>query len=216
MKTLLSSFILLLPLVLAPLSAAEPDARPAGPGPEMRRGPGPGPRGPQGRPPGAASERERVSFLGAAVAPAPAVLGAQLGLPREAGLVVFQVDPRGPAHGVLREHDVLTHLEDQLLVNPQQFAALVRQRAEGTEVTLSVLRAGKKETLKVKLGAREEPRHRPYGGMMQHRFGQPEGTPTPEAGPGPGPGLRRGPGARPFPPREGGPTPPPAPGSGPG
>lgn len=182
----------------------------------MRRGPGPGPRGPQGRPPGAASERERVSFLGAAVAPAPAVLGAQLGLPREAGLVVFQVDPRGPAHGVLREHDVLTHLEDQLLVNPQQFAALVRQRAEGTEVTLSVLRAGKKETLKVKLGAREEPRHRPYGGMMQHRFGQPEGTPTPEAGPGPGPGLRRGPGARPFPPREGGPTPPPAPGSGPG
>ena len=215
MKTLLSSFILLLPLVLAPLPAAEPDARPSGPGPEMRRGPGPGPRGLPGRP-GATGERERVSFLGAAVAPAPAVLGAQLGLPREAGLVVFQVDPRGPAHGVLREHDVLTHLEDQLLVNPQQFAALVRQRAEGTEVTLSVLRAGKKETLKVKLGAREEPRHRPYGGMMQHRFGQPEGTPTPEAGPGPGPGLRRGPGARPFPPREGGPTPPPAPGSGPG
>jgi len=217
MKTFLRSLPLLVPLVLAPLPAAEPDARPSGPGPEMRRGPGPGP-GPRGLPgrPGAASERERVSFLGAAVAPAPAVLGAQLGLPREAGLVVFQVDPRGPAHGVLREHDVLTHLEDQLLVNPQQFAALVRQRAEGTEVTLSVLRAGKKETLKVKLGAREEPRHRPYGGMMQHRFGQPEGTPTPEAGPGPGPGLRRGPGARPFPPREGGPTPPPAPGSGPG
>ena len=215
MKPFLRSLPLLIPLVLAALPGAEPDARPAGPGPEMRRGPGPGPRGLPGRP-GANLERERVSFLGAAVAPAPAVLGAQLGLPREAGLVVFQVDPRGPAHGVLREHDVLTHLEDQLLVNPHQFAALVRQRAEGTEVTLSVLRAGKKETLKVKLGAREEPRHRPYDGMMQHRLGRPEGEPTPEAGPGPGPGLRRGPGARPFPPREGGPTPPPAPGSGPG
>ena len=220
------SFLRLLPLfvLLAPWSpAADPGASPGAPGPESRPGSefrrGPGPRGPQpgprpGLPPG--PERERVSFLGAAVAPAPAVLAAQLGLPRESGLVVLQVDPNGPAHRVLRPHDVLTHLEDQVLINPQQFSALVRQRAEGTEIALTVFRAGKKETLKVKLGAREEPARRPYGGAMPPRFGRPEGEPNPEAGPGPGPGLRRGPGARPLPPREGGPTPLPAPGSGPG
>lgn len=157
-----------------------------------------------------------MSFLGAAVAPAPAVVAAQLGLARDSGLVVFQVDPRSPAHGVLRPHDVLTHLEDQMLINPQQLAALVRQRAEGTEVTLTVFRAGKPERVKVKLGARDEPVRRASEGAMPHRFGRPEGEPNPEAGPGPGPGLRRGPGARPFPPREGGPAMPPAPGSGPG
>lgn len=220
------SFLRLLPLfalLATPSPAADPGASPSAGGPESRPGPefrrGPGPRSPQpglrpGLPPG--PERERVSFLGAVAAPAPAVLAAQLGLPRESGLVVVQIDPRGPAHGVLRAHDVLTHLEDQVLINPQQFSALVRQRAEGTEVALTVLRAGKRETLKVKLGAREEPLHRPYGGGMQHRLGRPEGEPTPEGGPGPGPGLRRGPGTRPLPPREGGPAPLPAPGSGPG
>lgn len=218
MKSFLRPLTLL--LTLAPLS---PAAEPGTPGPEPRPGSefrrGPGPRGPQPGPrPGVppAPERERVSFLGAAVAPAPAVLSAQLGLPRESGLVVLQVDPRGPAQGVLRPHDLLTQLDDQLLINPQQFAALVRQRAEGVEVALTLFRAGKKETLKVKLGAREEPVRRPFDGAMQPRFGRPEGESNPEAGPGPGSGPRRGPGARPFPPREGGPVPPPAPGSGPG
>lgn len=220
----MKSFLRLLPLLLslAPLApAADPGAAPANPGPETRPGPefrrGPGPRGPQPGPrPGqpSAAERERVSFLGAAVAPAPAVVAAQLGLPRESGLVVFQVDPRSPAHGVVRPHDVLTHLEDQLLINPQQFAALIRQRAEGAEVTLTLLRGGKRETLKVKLGARDEPVRLPMGDAMPPRFGRPEVGPEPENGPGPG--MRRGPGARPLPPREGVPVPPPAPGRGPG
>lgn len=218
MKSFLRPLTLI--LTLAPLA---PAAEPGTPGPEPRPGAefrrGPGPRGPQsgprpGLPPG--PERERVSFLGAAVAPAPAVLAAQLGLPRESGLVVLHVDPRSPAHGVLRAHDVLTHLEDQVLINPPQFSALVRQRAEGAEVTLTLFRAGKREMLKVKLGAREEPLHRTYGGGMQHRLGRPEGEPTTQGGPGMGPGPRRGPGARPFPPRQGGPVPSPAPGSGPG
>lgn len=216
-----------LPLLFVTLAAfspaADPGASSGAPGPESRPSSefrrGAGPRGPQPGPrpgPPAGAERERVSFLGAAVAPAPAVLAAQLGLPRESGLVVFQVDPRGPAHGALRAHDVLTHLDDQVLINPQQLAALVRQRAEGTEVALTIFRTGKQEKVRVKLGSREEPARRPLGEAMQHRFGPPGGGPNPEAGPGPGPGLRRGPGARPVPPREGGPVLPPAPGTGPG
>lgn len=222
----MKTFLRLLPIfvtltTLAP--AADSGASPGASGPEPRPGSefrrGPGPRGPQPDPRSRsfpAAERERVSFLGAAVAPAPAVLAAQLGLPRESGLVVFQVDPRSPAHGVLRPHDVLTHLEDQVLINPQQFGALIRQRAEGAEVALTLLRGGKKETLKVKVSARDEPVRQPFAGGMQHRFGRPGGEPNQEPGPGTGPGLRRGPGARPVPPREGDPVPRPAPGTGPG
>ena len=102
-----------------------------------------------------AGEKEKVAYLGVETAPVGRTLGAQLGLGRDLGLVVTQVMPKSPAADMLREDDVLTKLDDQLLVNMQQLGALVRTRKEGDEVKLTLVRGGKETTVKVKLGTRE-------------------------------------------------------------
>ena len=100
-------------------------------------------------------EKEKVTYLGIETAPVGRTLGTQLGLGRDLGLVVTQVMPKSPAADLLREDDVLTKLDDQLLVNMQQLGVLVRARKEGDEVKLSLVRGGKETTVKVKLGTRE-------------------------------------------------------------
>ena len=110
-------------------------------------------------PPGdEAGEKERVTFLGVETAPVGRTLGTQLGLPRDTGLVAMHVVEKSPATDVLREDDVMTKFDDQILVNMEQLGVLVRSHKEGDEVKLTVVRGGKETTLKVKLGAREVPR----------------------------------------------------------
>jgi hypothetical protein len=160
-------------LAVLPLSAADsvpPDAPPRGPNPApgVRRGaPEAGPgmeRRMQQGPRRDWSEVERTTFLGVEVTLVSPVLGAQLGLPRGTGLVVERLSPRSPAAGVLREHDVLTMLDDQILIDVRQLMVLVRNRKEGEEVTLAYLRGGQKATAKVKLIAQDMPKY-PMGGM---------------------------------------------------
>lgn len=155
------------------LPAAEttaPDAPPRGPNPApgsrrgapeaglgMERRMQPGPRRDW-------SEVERTTFLGVDVTLVQPALGAQLGLPWGTGLVVERLSPRSPAAGVLKEHDVLTHLDDQILIDVRQLMVLVRNRKEGDEVALTYLRGGAKSTAKVKLIAQDMPKY-PYGGM---------------------------------------------------
>lgn len=122
---------------------------------------------------------ERATFLGVQVAGVPPVLGAQLGLAPETGLAVVQLAPRSPAAGALKLHDVLTRFDDQQLIDAHQLAVLVRNRQEGDEVILTVMRAGQRMTVKVRLGTHEEPRPGPMGPM------------------GPGGGRRMGPGGPP-------------------
>jgi len=109
-------------------------------------------------------EVERTTFLGVDVTLVQPALGAQLGLPWGTGLVVERLSPRSPAAGVLKEHDVLTHLDDQILIDVRQLMVLVRNRKEGDEVALTYLRGGAKSTAKVKLIAQDMPKY-PYGGM---------------------------------------------------
>jgi serine protease Do len=107
---------------------------------------------------GGPAELEQVAFLGVQTAPADPALAAQLGLPRNTGLVVTDVVADSPAASVLKVHDVLVKLDDQLLIEPHQFSVLVRNHQKGDEVTLTYLRAGKEATAKVKLGQHEVPK----------------------------------------------------------
>ncbi|MEI6105498.1 MAG: PDZ domain-containing protein [Opitutae bacterium] len=106
-------------------------------------------------------EKEQVTYLGVETAPAGRTLGAQLGLARDSGLVVTQVMEKSPAAGVLQPDDVLTKLDDQLLVNMPQLGVLVRAHKDGDEVKLVLVRGGKETSVKVKLGTREVPKGGP-------------------------------------------------------
>ncbi len=122
---------------------------------------------------GGPAELEKAAFLGVQTVPADPALAAQLGLPRNTGLVVTGVVPDSPAASVLKEHDLLTKLDDQVLIDPHQFSVLVRNHQEGDEVTLTYLRAGKEATAKVKLGQHEVPKM----AVFSPRAGAPAGAP---------------------------------------
>lgn len=104
------------------------------------------------------AEMEKVTFLGVETAPVSRTLAAQLGLNRDTGLVVTRISEKSPAADVLKEDDVLTRLDDQILVNQQQLGVLVRAKKEGDEVKLTVVRGGKETTVKAKLGSHEVPK----------------------------------------------------------
>ena len=103
-------------------------------------------------------EKEIATFLGVDVSVVSQTLSAQLGLPRESGLVVNHVAPESPAAGVLQAHDILLKLDDQILIEPRQLSVLIRQRKDGDEVSLLYVRGGKEATAKVKLAQREVPK----------------------------------------------------------
>lgn len=101
---------------------------------------------------------EKVTFLGVETAPVSDDLAAQLGLERGMGLVVGRVMDDSAAAGVLKAHDVLTKLGDQLLVDSRQLSILIRARKPGDEVKLTLIRGGKEMTVTAKLTEREVPR----------------------------------------------------------
>lgn len=103
-------------------------------------------------------EMEKVAYLGVETMPVDPTVAAQLGLPKGTGVVVRRVAEGSPADGVLQTHDVLTKLDDQILVNMAQLTVLVRNHKPGDEVRLSYVRGGKENTAKVKLGEREVPK----------------------------------------------------------
>ena len=103
-------------------------------------------------------EMETVAFLGVETAPVSTTTGVQLGLPKGTGLVVNHVVPKSPADGVLKEHDILLKLDDQILIETRQLFVLIRTHKEGDEVVLTYLRGGQKATAKIKLGKTDAPK----------------------------------------------------------
>ena len=99
--------------------------------------------------------KEKVTFLGVETGPVPRALAAHLGLDRDLGLVVNSVAKDSPAAGVLQENDVLKQLDDQILVDGRQLSVLIRAKKPGTEVKLTLVRAGKEQVVTAKLGERE-------------------------------------------------------------
>ena len=91
-----------------------------------------------------------------------------MNLPKGFGLVVDYVVANGPAATAgVQPNDILKMLNDQILMEPEQLAKLVRSYSEGTTVTLTVLRKGKEEKISVKLGKKEVPQHH---GMLHGGF----------------------------------------------
>src|SRR5687767_9512433 len=99
---------------------------------------------------------QKLTFLGINTSPAPAHLREELKLPRNVGLIVDAVDPGGPVEKAgLKPGDVIEKLDDQLLVNVKQFDKLVRAGTPGQDVTLTIYRDAKQQTLKATLGQKE-------------------------------------------------------------
>ena len=104
-------------------------------------------------------EKEKVTYLGVETAPMNRTLGAQLGLPKDTGLIVTNVMEKSPAAEVLKDDDVLTKIDDQLLIDTHQLSVLVRAKKEGDEVNLTFVRGGKEMSAKARLGTHEVPKH---------------------------------------------------------
>ena len=97
-----------------------------------------------------------VTFLGVETSEVPRVVSEQLGLAKGFGLVVDYVVPDGPAAAAgVQQSDILKMLNDQILMQPDQLAKLVRSYPDGTSVTLTILRKGAESKVTVKLGKRE-------------------------------------------------------------
>jgi hypothetical protein len=93
-----------------------------------------------------------------ATSAATPALREQLGLPGGVGVVIDAIDADSPAqHAGLLVHDVVTKLDDQLVINVHQFGVLVRLRKPGETVSLSVVRRGKETKIPVQLGERAVP-----------------------------------------------------------
>ncbi len=102
-------------------------------------------------------EMEKVAYLGVETMPVDPTVAAQLSLPRGTGAVVRRVAEGSPAASLLQKFDILTKLDDQILVNVRQLTVLVRNHKAGDEVKLTYIRGGKETTVKAKLGEREVP-----------------------------------------------------------
>jgi hypothetical protein len=96
-----------------------------------------------------------VAYMGVGVDLPDDVLRAQLDLPPGTGLVINYVDPNGPSKDLIHLHDVLQKLNDQILINGEQFSTLVKMHKQGEELTLTVVRQAKPTAIRVKLGERE-------------------------------------------------------------
>lgn len=74
------------------------------------------------------------------------------GVPAGIGFLVASVDPAGPAHKAgVRPYDILWRLDDQMLVNEAQFAALLAIRKPGDKVNLAIIRSAKNLNLELSL-----------------------------------------------------------------
>lgn len=99
---------------------------------------------------------EKGTYLGMAVSNVPASLRAQLQLKPGVGLIVDRVEKNSPAEEAgIKQYDIVEKLEDQWLINPQQFAVLVRMQQAGGEVKLSVIRQGQTQAITAKVIEKE-------------------------------------------------------------
>ena len=112
------------------------------------------------------------AYLGIAARPATPADAAAAGLPDGVGLTVAFVEPAGPAavgHAVVAG-DVLQKLDDQLLVNVQQMATLVRLRHPGDAVMLTRIRDGQAKQVTITLGERPHAVPPPQAGGDDERI----------------------------------------------
>ncbi|MHC4716200.1 MAG: S1C family serine protease [Planctomycetota bacterium] len=97
-----------------------------------------------------------VGYLGVHTGPVEQPLRSQLDLPDGVGLLVRHVDPEAPAAKAgVKEFDVLHKLDQQILINPDQLAVLVRIHKPGRQVKLTIVRKAQPVVVPVTLGSRK-------------------------------------------------------------
>ncbi|MFM7181022.1 MAG: S1C family serine protease [Verrucomicrobiales bacterium] len=105
--------------------------------------------------PTVAAEAPAGAWLGVLTKPLPKIIGEHLGLAPGEGLAVEMVVPDSPAAAAgLQVDDVLTKLDEQKLVLPDQLSILLDGAKPGQDSKLEVLRDGKPVQLAAKLGER--------------------------------------------------------------
>lgn len=103
----------------------------------------------------AAPAVQATAYLGVVVKRLGANTAEKLALKPGVGLRLMTVAPDSAAlKAGLEPGDVLTRLNDQMLINPQQLGELVRGHAPGDTVTLHLLREGEPMQIKATLGDR--------------------------------------------------------------
>lgn len=89
-------------------------------------------------------------------------------LPAGIGFIIRSVEKDGPGEAVgLQVFDVLWKINDQLLVNEGQLAALLRLFKPGDEISLAVFRGGKSTDVKLKLGDVHLAKRPVLGGLVE-------------------------------------------------
>lgn len=84
-------------------------------------------------------------------------LAESYGLEKEEGALIGSVFPDSPAMaGGLRPGDIIADYDGKKIVEPFDLSTFVGQTPVGKTVELTVLRGGKKETVRVKIGKRED------------------------------------------------------------
>ena len=115
----------------------------------------------------ATAKKATGTYLGVAMDQIPPLTRAQLDIPKGVGVAVSYVAKDSPAEKAgLKANDIITKLDDQLIINAQQLQTLIESRKVGDETTITYYRKGKKQTTKAKLakgamvaqgGARAQP-----------------------------------------------------------
>ena len=104
------------------------------------------------------ARKEKVAYLGVVTSPVSSTLGRHLRLPEGTGLVVdFVAEGTAAEKAGVKQHDVLTRLDDQILINTPQLAVLVWLKEPGENVALTLIREGKPRTVTAQLGETERP-----------------------------------------------------------
>ena len=100
---------------------------------------------------------QKVAYLGVATKKVSNEVRYQLGLDEGFYLSVENVGVGTPANEAgIRQFDILTQFDDQLLVNHDQLSALVKSKAIGDSVSITYLRKGKETKVDVFLGGIEK------------------------------------------------------------
>lgn len=103
------------------------------------------------------SEKLKRPWVGVATSPVDSSLRRHLELDEGFGIQIAEVIADSPASKAgLKNHDILTRFEDQLLISPEHLALLVKTKSSGDTVSLSIIRKGSEEVVKVTLGETDD------------------------------------------------------------
>jgi S1-C subfamily serine protease len=101
------------------------------------------------------SDEDGGGWLGVEIGEVTAAKAKDLKLTAERGVVVMDVEPDGPAAKAgLKENDVITQYDGQVVEGTVQFRRLVRETPTGRTVALVISRNGATQNVSVELGER--------------------------------------------------------------